>query len=109
MFDHRALTLGTPRRVSASSMTSSWYSEPEMDQLDGDAPGDGIVGDRSEALGRVGRTHRQRGPESFAPGGDQVAGHIGEERILGPDRALECDLDALHVAGHRREAERVQW
>ena len=28
MFDQRAFTLGTPRRVSASSITSSWYSEP---------------------------------------------------------------------------------
>ncbi len=28
MLLHRALTDGTPRRVSASSITSSWYSEP---------------------------------------------------------------------------------
>src|SRR5437763_13093966 len=28
MLLHRALTLGTPRRVVASSITSSWYSEP---------------------------------------------------------------------------------
>ena len=28
MLDQRAFTLGTPRRVSASSITSSWYSEP---------------------------------------------------------------------------------
>ena len=28
MFDQRAFTDGTPRRVSASSITSSWYREP---------------------------------------------------------------------------------
>ena len=38
MFDQRALTDGTPRRVSASSMTSSWYSDPRCTSSTAVAP-----------------------------------------------------------------------
>jgi cyclic beta-1,2-glucan synthetase len=38
MLFHRAFTLGTPRRVSASSITSSWYSEPRCTSSTATAP-----------------------------------------------------------------------
>ena len=38
MLLQRAFTLGTPRRVSASSITSSWYSEPRCTSSQATAP-----------------------------------------------------------------------
>ena len=38
MFDQRWLTLSTPRRVDASSMTSSWYSDPRCTSSTATAP-----------------------------------------------------------------------
>ena len=38
MFDQRAFTDGTPRRVSASSITSSWYSDPRWTSSTATAP-----------------------------------------------------------------------
>ncbi len=38
MFDQRAFTEGTPRRVSASSITSSWYSDPRWTSSTATAP-----------------------------------------------------------------------
>ncbi len=38
MLFHRAFTLGTPRRVSASSITSSWYSDPRCTSSTATAP-----------------------------------------------------------------------
>ena len=49
MFDQRAFTLGTPRRVSASSITSSWYSEPRWTSSTDGRAGDGVVGGRAGA------------------------------------------------------------
>ena len=41
--DQRAFTLGTPRRVSASSITSSWYSEPRCTSSTETPPVIGVV------------------------------------------------------------------
>ena len=38
MLLQRAFTLGTPRRVSASSITSSWYSDPRWTSSTATAP-----------------------------------------------------------------------
>ena len=80
----------------------------EVHQLHRHPAGDGVVGDRPEALGGVGGADREGRAQPLAAGGDEVAGDVREERVLGADRAAEGGLDPLHVGRHRREAEGVE-
>ena len=105
MFDQRALTLGTPRRVSASSITSSWYSEPMWTSSTAVAPvtASSARGPGSER--RIGGTEGQGRPEPLASGRDQMTGHLAEEAVLGVDLVGQTGLDPGQVAGQGFEAD----
>ena len=93
MLLQRAFTLGTPRRVSASSMTSSWYSEPRCTSSTDTEP---VIAASAAGVGPdggVGRAERQRGPDALAAGADEVRGDLGEERIGSLYRLVQCGLD----------------
>ena len=49
---------------------------------------------------RVGRSR-------LPPGGEQVAGDLAEEPVVGGDGVAEADLDPSEVAGQRRESHLV--
>ena len=86
--DQRAFTLGTPRRVSASSITSSWYSEPRCTSST-DAPPvtASSRGRRAAPRGARRPAHSVRvGRRRLPPGCEQVAGDVAEEPVVGPDR-----------------------
>ena len=68
MLLQRAFTLGTPRRVSASSITSSWYSEPRCTSSHGDGAGD-----------RVGGCRRRSAPSVLAYAAQSVS--VGRRRL----------------------------
>ena len=67
---HTVCALGTPRRICASSMTSSWYSEREVGDLDRLGGGDHVVGDAGAELRGEQRQHRAH---PLAAGLEQVA------------------------------------
>ena len=46
------------------------------------------------------------GPVALAAGQDQVAGDLGEERVVGGDGVAQLVLDAVEVVGERSRARR---
>ena len=105
MLFHRALTLGTLASVSASSMTSSWYSDPRCTSWTAAAP---VIASACAATFPVLRTQRQRQrrPEPLSAGAQEVAGDLAEERVLGPNRGLEPTFDAHQVIAGRATGHR---
>ena len=97
----RAFTLATLRRVSASSITSSWYSEPTCTSSTATPPR--ITS--CDTVPPVGRARdRERAACALAPGHDQVAGHLGHA-ALSLVTAARSSASTLGVASHAREAE----
>ena len=87
VLSQRALADGAPRRSGASSITSSWYSVARWVSSTTTA-----AGDQHRPASRVaelrGQQHEQRA-EPLAAGLDQVAGRLGDERVVAarPTRA----------------------
>ena len=108
MLLHRAFTLGTPRRVSASSITSSWYSDPRCTSST-DAPPVTAFGSspRRSPVTAYAAHKRERRAEALPAGAEQVGGHVAEEPVVDPDRGLERFFDPAQVFGQRQEAEVV--
>ena len=93
----RALADFAPRRRSASSITSSWYSVARWissTTADGDDDVLGI-GSRPDA----GRDQREQRPESLAAGVHQVRRGLGDEAELADQLAFEQILDAGQAGG----------
>ena len=108
MLLQRALTLGTPRRVSASSITSSWCSEPRWTSSHATPPvtTSSLTGSSPPAAAYAGAQGEGR-PDPLAARGDQVRSDLGEEPVVVADRGPQCVLDPLEVTVERRERERL--
>ena len=94
---HFALTDGTPRRVSASSITSSWYSEPIWTSSTEMPPVNHVVG--NDATARCGRDRGQHRPQTLSAGADQVTGDLGQIRVFGDNRFAKLILQPRHCIG----------
>ena len=91
-------------------MTSSWHSEPDLDELDGHAAEDDVVGDGGVDGAGIGRQggrggHREQGPGPLPAGGDEVAAHLGHQLVLGRHRGHQGVLHPVPVPGHAGKAE----
>ena len=73
----------------------------EVDQLDGDRPGDRVVAGPGGGAARVGGAEREGGPDALSARLDQVRGHIGQEGISGTNRPAERFLDPDQIVGER--------
>ncbi len=73
----------------------------DVHQLDGCGTGDDLVGYGSRRIERGGR-RRDREPGSYplAAGVHEMGGDVTEERQIGHDGFLECDLDATQIVDH---------
>ena len=96
---HRALALCAPRRRSASSITSSWYSVARCVSSTTSAAGTTPVDVGSP--NSDGEHHEQR-PEPLAAGVDQVPGGLVDEVDVGRDRQRELLLDLEQLGAHPR-------
>ena len=100
---HLALTVSTPRRVSASSMTSSWYSEPRWTSSTETPPWTtSSVTAPCRVLAAAMATHRA---QPLPAGHDEVAGQLRQVLVLGAHGAAEGGLDPGQVGLHRGERE----
>ena len=69
-----------------------------MHQLHRDRTHHDLVGHRDHRGQRGGGGGEgEGGPHPLAAGGDQVTGDLGEEGILGDDRATQCVLDPCQI------------
>ena len=108
MFDQRAFTDGTPRRVSASSITSSWYSDPRCTSSTAAPPvTTSARGRRARARRRVARAQREGRAQPFAARGQQVPGDVAEEPVVGADGVVQALFDPHQVGGEGREPDVV--
>ena len=84
---HLALTVSTPRRVSASSITSSWYSEPRCTSSQATPPC--TTSSLAGAPPTCGGDDAEHRAQPLAAGDDQVRGDLGEVRVgrAAPPRA----------------------
>ncbi len=57
---------------------------------------------------RVRGAEAERGTEPLAAGGQQVAGRLAEEPVVGRDRGAQADLDTVEVGGERCESHLVE-
>ena len=100
----RALADTAPRRSTASSITSSWYSVERWVSSIATAAGTTAGGLRIPEAGR--EQHHQR-PEALATRLDQMAGGLGDERVVALDRRAQQILDRAEPAPDRRLQRRV--
>ena len=99
----RLFTLSTLRRMVASSMTSSWYSEARWTSSTATPPM------RSSSVASLvapgGRGQGQQGSEALAAGGDQVGGDLVQEVVTGHHRGGEQGLETLQSLLQAGQAE----
>ena len=106
---HRAFTLSTVRRVTASSMTSSWYSDPRWTSSTATPPQYRIVADlRFRGTRPAADADREQRANALAAGDDQVARDLGQERRprSAPRRAIRLRPSRAGGANEVRLRER---
>ena len=93
----RVLALGAPRRTTASSMTSSWYSVARWVSSQTTAAGStsgapGVAEAARPAATSIGRNR-------FPPAAIRCRGRLADERVLAADRRDQLGLDVGQARG----------